>query len=100
MADIAHSRKCRLALKSIANCYPAPSSGMGEHVLDVGGICRVGVDMILQLTRCNAELVARRYGCVAIGGGYRTDCAMVFLTIRQGASNEPAPMRCASGKGI
>ena len=29
---------------------------MGEHVLDVGGKCRVGVDMILQLARCNAEL--------------------------------------------
>ena len=56
MVDIAHSRKCRLALKSIANCYPAPGSGMGEHVLDVGGKCRGGVDMILQLARSNAEL--------------------------------------------
>ena len=56
MVDIAHSRKCRLALKSIANCYPAPSSCMGEHVLDIGGKCRIGVDVIFQLVRCNAEL--------------------------------------------
>jgi hypothetical protein len=29
---------------------------MGEHVLDVGGKCRIGVDVIFQLARCNAEL--------------------------------------------
>jgi len=56
MRDIAHSRKCRLALKSIADCYRAPSSCMGKHVPDVGGKCRIGVDVIFQLARCNAEL--------------------------------------------
>src|SRR4051794_25648962 len=47
-------RKCLLALVSIATGYAA--SRMPEHMLDVGGKCRIGVDLLPELARSNAEL--------------------------------------------
>jgi hypothetical protein len=46
--------KCLIALGSIARRYAA--SRVAEHVLDVGRKRRIGVDVILELVRGDAEL--------------------------------------------
>ena len=45
--------KCLMALRSIARRYAA--SRVAEHVLDVGGERRIGVDIVLELVRVDAE---------------------------------------------
>src|SRR5882757_2825133 len=54
IVEISYSRKCRLAFDSIAQCYEAPSKA-SQHVLDVGGKRRIGIDGVLDLTGGDAE---------------------------------------------
>src|SRR5260221_11959100 len=52
IVEISCVRKCLSALVLIAPRYAASR----EHVLDVGGEGRIGVDLLLQLARGDAEL--------------------------------------------
>ena len=54
IVDIERTRKCPLALVSIAPSYAALP--VPEHVLDIGGKGWIGVDVVAKLTRCDAEL--------------------------------------------
>src|SRR5665213_1810145 len=52
IVEIMRSRKCLLALESIARRYAMPAS---QHVLDVGRKRRVGVDVVLDLAGGDAK---------------------------------------------